>query len=472
MFATFRAVSPTPRKLSSLPDDILFSIIEVSTMNAVIELSRACRRLNEMITSLLYHNIDLVDQPGRAVLLFRSLIRFPRLAKYIRTYKCTIENSFGSISRNIAAEMGLPIANMQDLALRGARNLESLELEVGPTIRAEDSACMMNAFHVLVSADRIKLRKLVLHFPALVPRFSSLSSNPDGVVDRHWKPLLSQIVQAQPLLEELGILGLARRVREGESDLMRFDLAHLHTLRSDSVPLVQAVLASDPPIRSLEICNSPLSRVVGDILPRLTRSTDVEEFRWSGGGVSDSSAEMTRLSALLPNIRTLGLGFQASNDDDFDQFYKTELPKQLQAFSNLIELDLSKSETRSDFLEASALKSFADWAIAANGIQVGWPYAKGAWRASIAEFYGSHCQYLTRIVWFDGSRSYQSGGSNWLSQPGTAGQGRRFRPTLRHIRDIELNQEYHCMTYASRHKALSSLDKLVQRVGRGVSWVG
>lgn len=471
MFATLLAVSSAPRKLLNLPDDILFSIIEVSAVNAVLELSRVCRRLNEMITSLLYFKIDLVDQPGRAVLLFRCLIRSPRLAKYIRTYKCTIENNFDSTARTIAADTGLPIAAMQELALRGARNLESLELEVGPNLKAEDSACMMNAFQVLVSADRINLRKLVLHFPPLAPRFTSLSSDPEGVLDRSWKPLLSQIIQAQPLLEELGILGLARRVREDGSDSVRFDLAHLHTLRTDSVPLVRAALASDPPIRSLEICNVSLSRVVSDILPKLTRSTGVEEFRWSGGGVPSSSAEITSLSALLPNIRSLGLGFQRTNDVDFDQFYKTELPKQLQTFSKLLELDLSKSEIRSDFLGASALKSFADWAIAARNVQVGRPDAKGARRGSIVECYGSHCQNLTRILWFDGSLSYQSGGSNWLSQSAPAVQVHRVRPKFQHSRDIELDQREHCTSFALRHKGPWSLDNLVQRVGRRMPWV-
>ncbi|KAG9018112.1 hypothetical protein FRB90_012263 [Tulasnella sp. 427] len=426
MITKFQLLSRSSKKLSTLPEDILYAILDVSELDAIFKLPKVCRRLNAVVAHLLYSKIVLVNQPGRAILLFRGLIVSPRLAQYIRSYKCIVENTFDSTARAIAAEFGQPIAGMQELALRGARNLESLEVEVGPNLQAEDSACMMNTFRIIVSPERAQLRRLSLHFPPVAPRFQT--QNRDGELDRKWEPVLRGFLQAQPLLEELEVWGLIGRVQTEDLSSIRFNVSHLQTLRSDCVPLIRSILASNPPIRTIETRNMSLRCVVETVVPRLMNPSEVQELLWTGRESDglDSCRELGCLSTLLPNVKRLGLGFSSVSDDHCNELYRTTCPEQLRGFLYLQELDFRQSRIPDTFMSPRASGTFANWAAVGAAKRLEMFKRKDAQNGSISQWYGLNCQNLTRVLWPDGSQSYRLEGSDWIirSSPMKEGEPR------------------------------------------------
>lgn len=170
-------------------------------------MARTSRYLYSIATPILYEEIDL-QHTHRAVLLFRTLIENPDLAAFIRSYKRANLTTSCRCSQAFARSLGSTPPDMQAAALKGAKQLQVIEMRMGPAAATFPQA--MDRVRYLVDDKDIKLRKMVVH-----PLARSFTDT------LWWNRYIFAILRAQSSLEELEISSLSWRSMQGaDSDLL------------------------------------------------------------------------------------------------------------------------------------------------------------------------------------------------------------------------------------------------------------
>ncbi|KAG8974020.1 hypothetical protein FRC05_007936 [Tulasnella sp. 425] len=204
-----------------LPDELIIAILDCCPQKTLAAVAQTSRYLYSIATPLIYEDIHLHDHTHRAVLLFRTLIENPDLAAFIRSFRRDDWHTSCRCSQAFARSLGSTPLDMQATALKCAKQLQVLEMPMGPEAARFPQA--VDRIRYLLEDKDIKLRKMVVHLELSCP-FT------DGIL---WDQYITAILRAQPSLEELE-LGRGLVGGGGSDPLTQEDLPHLRQVVSAS----------------------------------------------------------------------------------------------------------------------------------------------------------------------------------------------------------------------------------------------
>ncbi|KAG8949452.1 hypothetical protein FRC04_008551 [Tulasnella sp. 424] len=204
-----------------LPDELIIAILDCCPQTALPAVAQTSRYLYNIATPLLYEDIHLHKHTHRAVLLFRTLIENPDLAAFIRSFRRHEWSTSCRCSQAFARSLGSTTLDMQATALKGAKQLQVIEMPMGPEAAQLPQA--VDRIRYLLDDKDIKLRKIVVHPEPSYPFADGIS----------WDQYITAILRAQPSLEELELS--SEFVGGGSSDpLTQEDLPNLRQVVSAS----------------------------------------------------------------------------------------------------------------------------------------------------------------------------------------------------------------------------------------------